>query len=167
MAAVALAVAPPRGRARPGEHVTGPVQDLAVVKVEQLGCRRAGPGMQVERAHERAQTARIELDVVVEQHHQLGVGFADARIQRRRHAHVFAQREQPHLGPAIAKPVRRAVAGGVVDDQHCEVAKALSGERRQRGFEQVAPVVARYGHRHTGPMLADGGQPLLDHAVAP
>ena len=86
--------------------------------------------MFVQRLHKRAQAAGLEFDVVVQQHHELGIRFAHANVQRRRHPDVDAQRHDTDRRPLLAQPGNGAVSGTVVHYEHPEIAVLLSRERR-------------------------------------
>jgi len=141
--------APAVGAAAVGEQQQARVLDhRRALGEEQLGRHRRRPAVTLRGRQQRAQGARPDPGVGVQQHQVRRRRLPDGQVVGRREAQVGGGGDEPQPAGLPAQQLQRSVGGGVVDDHH------LGGHRRglgSQGFETGLEVPdAVVVHEHHG-----------------
>jgi hypothetical protein len=107
--------------------------------------RQGIPGSLVDAVAQRAEPAAIRNRVVVEQSDVSAPCFADPGVVPAREPAIVVERDDPHPREPLAYMRRRAVGGGVVDEDGLGVDSLLRRDCGQAGIQVRAPV-PRHNH---------------------
>ena len=100
------------------EDVAGVIDDPGVVERQHLAGHGGGARMGLESGGGARQPVRGQLDVGVDQRHELAAGDVHTEVGGVGEARVVGQGDDPHLRVLVAQVLQRPVARAVVDHDH-------------------------------------------------